>query len=113
MRARILALLYVVAAATTLRAQNTLPAGRADSIDAYVRATMAARGIPGASIAVASNGAVVFERTYRFANVVLVQPTLAGIREGRDEVLEAAFKFLGGKGAISPARHTKWSFVIE
>ena len=31
---------------------------------------------------------------------VVVRPTIAGIRAGRDEVLEAAFKYLGGVGQI-------------
>jgi C-terminal processing protease CtpA/Prc len=33
---------------------------------------------------------------------VLVMPTIAGIRAGRDEVLEAAVRFLGGPGEIPP-----------
>jgi C-terminal processing protease CtpA/Prc len=40
---------------------------------------------------------------------VLVRPTVAGVRAGRDEVLEAALRYLGARsaGAAAPASRTR------
>lgn len=50
-------------------AQGALSAASADSVDSFIRATMASRQIPGLGVAIVRDGQIVFERYYGIANL--------------------------------------------